>query len=404
MGRSLFYLTIDIFSKILPFILLPYVTNQLGIKEYGDFALFLALMAMLYIVVGMSTYNTINISFFSKEDWEEITANLFVFWSILTIITSIIFILFFNNKIYLCALFSAYVMWVFQVLIIILQFKEKLFFYSLFQLMRVIIIASAQFFPIYFGFKTSDIIILSYTYAMGIVLFFVLVFLYKNKIIFFVRSLNFSIIRKAHIFSLPLVLNNSSAWIRTSLDRFFLNYYFGAAVVGIYALGFQLGSILGVAGLSLSKAFNFYLLKCVSSDEIDKNEKILKIKRLIFSISFISLIFFMIFVIFIKFFFEFLFSLDFVESIEIAYIVGLAFSFQTIASTLVPLIQFFNKNKYLIYSSLVLTVIGILLLWIFIPIYGTLGASIIFLLSWFFYLIFLMIFVSKTISAWSRQQ
>lgn len=404
MGRSLFYLSIDIFSKLLPFILLPYVTNQLGIKEYGDFALFLALMAMFYIVVGMSTYNAINISFFSKENWENMTTNLVLFWSILTLVLFFVLILFFDNHVYIYALFSAYVMWIFQVLIIILQFKERLLAYSLFQLLRVLLISSAQFIPIYLGFKNSETIVLSYALSMGIILCWVLFYLYQNKILIFIMNFDFAIIKKAHIFSVPLVLNNSSAWVRTSLDRFFLNYYFGATVVGIYALGFQLGSILGVAGLSLSKAFNFYLLQCVSSEVIDKKEKVLRIKRLISLISLISLIFLILFVIFIKFFFDFLFSSDFVKSIEVAYLVGFAFTFQTIASTLVPLIQFFNKNNYLIYSSIVLTVIGVLLLLVVIPIYGALGASITFLLSWFFYLIFLIIFVSKIISAWSKQQ
>lgn len=73
-------------------------------------------------------------------------------------------------------------------------------------------------------------------------------------------------IRQYLAFGLPLLPSNLAGWIVNSSDRYLIAFFLGAAAVGYYGPGYSLGSILGIVGAPLAT-----LLPPVLSKHYDEN-------------------------------------------------------------------------------------------------------------------------------------
>jgi O-antigen/teichoic acid export membrane protein len=96
-----------------------------------------------------------------------------------------------------------------------------------------------------FGNSKADLIT-----AAGFFLFSVIVFRQ-----YMVLKFNWQNLKESLMFGLPLVPHLLSGWIMKAVDRFFINHYGGLVELGIYALGFQVGSILSVFTNSFNAAW-----------------------------------------------------------------------------------------------------------------------------------------------------
>lgn len=72
-------------------------------------------------------------------------------------------------------------------------------------------------------------------------------------------------VRATLAFSLPLAPHLLSLWALNLVDRLILQHYVGLSEVGIYTLGYQLGSITQIAALAVSKALDPFYFKVASS-------------------------------------------------------------------------------------------------------------------------------------------
>ena len=88
-----------------------------------------------------------------------------------------------------------------------------------------------------------------------------------------------TVISKTLIYSLPLLPHSLSGWIMTMVDRIFLNSMKTTAAVGIYSVGFQFGSIMGLIAGAVNQAYVpwfFQMLKKGTEGE----EKIIKFSEI----------------------------------------------------------------------------------------------------------------------------
>ncbi|MDM3146938.1 oligosaccharide flippase family protein [Citrobacter sp. Cf124] len=61
---SMIYLIGEIFSKLFPFLLLPYLTRQLGPAEYGSLSYFMAVITLLSIIIGLVQQDVVSRFYF----------------------------------------------------------------------------------------------------------------------------------------------------------------------------------------------------------------------------------------------------------------------------------------------------------------------------------------------------
>lgn len=68
-------------------------------------------------------------------------------------------------------------------------------------------------------------------------------------------------------YSLPLIPHNLSGWLNGMLDRIFINKIVDIANVGLYSVGFSIGSIVNLLGLSINQAYIPYFYQNHTTQE-----------------------------------------------------------------------------------------------------------------------------------------
>ncbi len=91
---SLVYTVSDILIKILPFLLIPFYTNNLKAESYGKLAMFIATISILIPLTGISTNLFIFRKFFDTKNIEEYISSSIIILLIHFLIISSVFAIF----------------------------------------------------------------------------------------------------------------------------------------------------------------------------------------------------------------------------------------------------------------------------------------------------------------------
>lgn len=385
--RSIFYLGADILSRLAPFFVLPFIAERLGPIEFGEYSLLLTLASTAVILIGFSTQNSLNIAFFKrKADWVRLASGLLTVWSTVTVLALLIILaIFWRTTFIFSAILSivcAYCGWVFQSLITVLHFREAGSGYALAQIVRSILVAGLPGCVVYYGFHDAKLVFLCFAVAHVFMLVMGFVMLGRFGISVEMASVRWRSIRWAHRFALPTVLNGISGWARASFDRYVLVLVGTTSALGVYSLGFQFGSILGIAGLSLSKVSSNYVLKALSSESISRPERVSTAIKTISSFIGINFVVLLIFFGLMHGFSNVLFSADYSDSLSIALLVGVAFFLQSIASLATPCFQYISKGAFLGLLAVFLSMFSLVFVYLMVLWLSYFGAAISFLAVW----------------------
>lgn len=95
-------------------------------------------------------------------------------------------------------------------------------------------------------------------------------FLLRNEL---KLSYNLKMLRNAAVFCLPMCLNLLASWVLNLSDRLFIDHYFSQTEVGLYSFGYKLASVVTMAGVAISMAYNpmFYDIVNTQEDVIARN-------------------------------------------------------------------------------------------------------------------------------------
>jgi O-antigen/teichoic acid export membrane protein len=85
-------------------------------------------------------------------------------------------------------------------------------------------------------------------------------------------------IKDALDFSVPLIPHSLSTWFHTGVDRFLLASMVGMAATGLYAVGYQVGFVIGVLAASVNRAWMPFLFNKLNG--IDHAGKIKLVKAI----------------------------------------------------------------------------------------------------------------------------
>lgn len=403
-GRALFYLASDVISRALPFAVFPYVAKKLGAAEFGEFSIFLVFVNVATIFVGFSAHNSVVVSFFRRDrDWIKLGSELLSVWSFACILLILLMVPLLGNVLVgqvASAIACALGAWIFQFAVSIAQFHEQSFRYGVLQVVRSILIASAQFAPVYFSLHTSHSLVASYVIAHAL-----LAMICLKMILGYGLSVGFVNIRSAdlswaHKFSFPLTINGLSGWLRASFDRLILSSLLGLKAVGIYSFGFQTGSIIGVVGLSFSRVSSFYVMSALSSGAESKSQIRRHLLRVLLMFFCANSILFAMYLVAVKIFFSFYVGLEYSNALPVAVLIGVGFYLQSIASLLSPILQFFSKTSSIGWLAVALSVVSVLFIFIFVNWLGFIGAAYSFALVWIVHFSVMVWFCVRAFNEW----
>lgn len=179
-------------------------------------------------------------------------------------------------------------------------------------------------------------------------------------------------------YACPMIPNSAMWWINNSSDRYFVTYLVSAAANGIYTVAYKIPSIFSVLISIFMQAWQISIVDEFGTDKGTKffNQTYDVFFRFCVIIS--SLLIFMS-----KFLATFLFLKDFYSAWMFSVVLIVGFFFHALSGFLGTVYTTAKKTKMLFVSTVVAAVINIILTYIFILLWGVMGAAIATTISYF---------------------
>lgn len=257
MNKKAFVLS-EIITKAIPFLFIPYLTNRLGTEGMGELALFQMYWAFFLPLLNASFDSCLNRYYF-KYGSRLYPVVLMLILGVVVILTALILCaLYFmgSDSIYILAVVTSSLNSIFIILSSVFHIRERYYEYSFYQVLNAILLVfiNVIIFELYFSsvemralaiILTFSVVCFSLAISVRKVIFLTSFKLNNLKLsIFFISS-----------FCLPLIINGYSNFIRSYIDRYFIDKYYSINELGVYSLAFQLSGVIVILVAALNKAF-----------------------------------------------------------------------------------------------------------------------------------------------------
>ena len=276
---SLIYLIGELFAKSLPFLMLPYLTRKLGPEGFGELSYYLTWLALFGIFIGLSQEGAVTryFYFYGKKALNTVVTAGYLYNIVISLIL-LLGCLFFNAEIMayivLATMFQSFI----NVQLALRQCQKQPLKYITIQI--ILSLTNVIFTITALEAFNNDLVayrVLAIVVANALTFFIVSVvlgnlFSSENKIT--VRRLKLGVL---YIFSfgIPLILHQSSFFVKGQLDRLFIYEQYSKAELGIYSAGVQIAAILPVIFMALNKAIVPYYYQGLK----DSSLNVVKIKK-----------------------------------------------------------------------------------------------------------------------------
>ena len=255
---SVIYLAGELFAKSLPFLMLPYLTRKLGPEGFGELSYYLTWFALFGVFVGLSQEGAVTryFYFYGKKALNTVVTAGYLY----NIVISTLLLIgcwFFKAEIMayivLATMFQSFI----NVQLALRQCQKQPFKYITLQIILsltnvIFTVAALEWFQ-------NDL-----------VAYRVLAIVAANALTFFIASMvlgnlfsgeNRITVQRLKLgalyifsFGIPLILHQSSFFIKGQLDRLFIYEQYSKAELGIYSAGVQVAAVLPIILLALNKA------------------------------------------------------------------------------------------------------------------------------------------------------
>lgn len=255
---SFIYLIGELFAKSLPFLMLPYLTRKLGPDGFGELSYYLTMLALFGIFVGLSQDGAVTryFYFYGKKALNTVVKAGYLF-NILISGLLLVGCWWFKAEIMayivLATMFQSFV----SVQLALRQCQKQPFKYITIQI--ILSLTNVVFTVAALEYFTQDLVayrilaIVVSNLTTFVIASLVLGDLFKNE---FKLSWNRLRLGFLYIFSfgLPLILHQSSFFIKGQLDRIFIYQQYTKTELGVYSAGVQVAAVLPIILMALNKA------------------------------------------------------------------------------------------------------------------------------------------------------
>lgn len=387
LAKNTILFTISSFgSKLLTFLLVPFYTSVLSTAEYGTVDLITTSSNLLTFIVTISIADAV-----LRFAIESIHSRYGVFRYGLNVILSgcslfglVLFVLSllnpfnFDKQLYLFLYLFVLTNALYQLVSNYLRGIGQVLSVAIMGiLVTAITIVSNLFFLLVLkmgivGYLTSFVI----GYSVPIVYGFCQVFKYDKDCLF--QICNSETKRRMVRYSIPLILNGLAWWMNSSLDRYFVTYYCGIAINGLYAVASKIPNIISVINQVFSQAWGLSAIK-----EFNKEDEDGFFRNTYSLYSFVLIISCSALIIINKPLAKFLFSNDFYNAWKFSSILVISAVFSAMSGFLGSFFLAVKKSQIFAFSTLIAAVINTVLNILLIPHFGAIGAAVATGLSFF---------------------
>jgi O-antigen/teichoic acid export membrane protein len=390
------YTITNIINASIPFLLLPVLTRYMSPSDYGIIAMFTVLLGIVSPFTGLNIIGAIQRQYYEKE---KINLPAYITNCLLILICSsaLVFLVFylFADQISKVSSFPKRWLWAI-VAVSIAQFvtlinltlwqaQLKARIYGSYQIAQTLLnVGLSVLFVVGLGMTWRGRI---QAQLLTMIIFSVLglFILYKGGWIKF--SFSKTYIQNALKFGVPLVPHALGGVMMTMTDRFFITNMVGLKATGLYAVGYQMGTIIGLFCDSFNRAYAPWLF-----DKLKRNNE--KIKIMIVKSTYAYFIFIIVFAIgfsiIAPWFLGFFVGKKFSGASVYVFWIALGYAFSGMYKMIVNYIFYVEKTYILAWVTFCCSVLNLPLNYVFIKWNGPVGAaqahaltfSLFFLMTW----------------------
>ena len=388
-GNIIIYGGTNAIKSLVPFLMLPILTFYISPKEYGDLALIETTIMFLLPFIMLNINGAVNVEYFRRDDRQEYKQ--YVMNAIVLSFLSFLFIslLLYFFKIQfsswidldsqwteLLALF-AFLRVLSTIILVIFQASERPKLYAYFSIAQTIVDFSISYYlVVVFKYNIVGRIVGVYS-SFFIFMLLALYLLYKMN--YFKEKFTFKYTKEILSFGIPLIPHAIGGMILAMSDRYFISYYIGNSEVGLYTVAYQVSAVLLLISISINQAWSpmfFRLMKEKNHIQINK----------VISILFILFLFSSIVVYFLSsFIYEYFIDIRFHDSKVYFLYLLLGFTFQSFYFLFTNYLFYYKKTSLLSIITFLGAILNLLLNYLFIKMYGTIGVAYATSITWFFY-------------------
>lgn len=253
-GASNFVIA-DLISKVIPFLMIPYLTSSLGMAGFGDLSLFHAIAGgcLVFLNVGFDSALSRYYVKYGRRGYVSLFFLCFSYVLIVVILVSLIMLLGGLDKVYYFALLYAALCTLQAMLLSYFVISKSVMFYWVLCVFSSFL--SAVFTVVFFELYQSTVLTRAWSLVLGL-LFLVMAFVY-----FLLRSCQLrSFVCRPQIlylfsFCLPIFPHNLTVFFRGYADRFFIDSHYSPSDLGVYSLAVQLSAVGLLFIQSIYRAF-----------------------------------------------------------------------------------------------------------------------------------------------------
>ncbi|MGB1309001.1 MAG: lipopolysaccharide biosynthesis protein [Oceanihabitans sp.] len=382
--NSLIYALFTLLQRGFAFFLIPLYTTQLSTEEYGILGIVMAAIPFFVLIAGLSLRGSTAYFYYEfKDNNPDYLKKLWGSSFTLVVLLSVCFacFLWLSKSFILDAFFNDIPFYPYLLLALISVATQPVYYYYQSMLKAkqeanraalldfvyfFIIISLTILFILYFKFKAEGALL---ALAISNVIFFFYSIYGALKEISF--CLHKEQLKKVLKYALPILPHNLSAWAMNLADRIILNSLTTLSLVGLFDIGSQIGKLINVITLGVNSAYSPWFFEQLKASKENKN--------VIANVTNKIVLLYILFATAISWLAPELLKLISNEAFHTAWTVvpfiayafvvnGFYYSFSNVF--------FLEKTKYLPIITGVGAIINIALNFIFIPLYGIMGAAI----------------------------
>lgn len=269
---SAIYVIGELFSKIVPFLLLPYLSRRLGVEGFGELSYYQTYLALfgMFLVLGQDGAVARYFYFYGKRSLNLVVTAGYAYTLLLGSVMLLI-CWWFQAEIMAYLVIASIFQSFLSVQLSVRQCQKQAISYTTIQVLSGIV--SALLTVMMLEWFNTDLVekrILAILLS-NIIVFFVAYLLYAKKLEkfkwFSLREYQLGIMYILG-FGIPLLLHHGSFFLRGQLDRIFIHHQFSDVELGLYAMGATVASIVSVGIMAVNKAVLPYYYEALKQKKL----------------------------------------------------------------------------------------------------------------------------------------
>ena len=373
------YTAVSFISASIPFFLLPVLTNYLSKKDYGIITLFSTTVSLILPFISVGIPQLLAVDYFKKSEIEfkkEFSSSLFFISLFAFFAFTILFLFqkpiktilnFDSNFLFFIPLICVGATFI-EILYVLYRNKEKVKEYAALSIFQTVAEAGITLILILVLFLKWEGRLITTVVMSTLFVFFSLIKFYKWKLL--PQKINLLQIKSILIFGFPLIFERLRTFVLNSSDKYFVAKIVDLENLGIYSVATSVSTVILVCVNSLYIAYTPFLFKTLES-----GRDFAKIVKMIYVLIAITLLATIALSLTSSFIFKYFLGKDFQNGQAYVSWLAIGYFFWGINVYFQAIILYKKKTFHLLVISIIGLVLNLILNYLLINKYQTIGAA-----------------------------